>query len=500
MKKQTSAKGRFNAGKTQSPVRSAKPAAGEKTGGGIKNTRGGAATPPTKPAAPAKSAASPMPEASAAALLKELAAQKLPTVAVIGGGAAGMAAAIEAARTAKRQQKELRVVLLEKAARVGRKLLATGNGRCNLSHEPVLVQNYTSVRTGAAAAAALEAFFAARQPGGAAAFLQSCGLLCRNEEGRLYPYCGQASMVLDVLRAALDAAGVITVCGCGVAEIVPTANGFLIKSGEAGQPLPTLFAQRVILTAGGAAAPALGGCRDGYAAAQHLGHSCTPLFPALAGLRCALPAAHNDLLPGLKGIRAQAEAVLYDGDTPIARDTGEVQFNETGLSGIPILQLSLRLPQAAAPRITLDLLPQLPQPELKAMLEARCAAAVPLEALLLGTVHKKLGYAAMKCAGLAPLSRTADTLSAAEKTALVHALKALPAAVADGTSGWDGAQVTAGGIPLTECDAATCASRICPGLYLAGEVLDCAGECGGFNLDWAFTTGARAGAAAAEAL
>ncbi len=434
---------------------------------------------------------------AAAAVLKELAARKTETVAVVGGGAAGMAAAIAAAHTAKAQGREVRVVLLEKADRVGRKLLATGNGRCNLGHEPVRAENYATWRRSAASQAALDAFLAARPAGGSAAFLEDLGLLIREEEGRLYPYCGQAAMVLDVLRAALHAAGVVAVCGCGVSDIVKTGGGFIIRAETAGQPLPALFAGRVILAAGGAAAPKLGGCRDGYALAKALGHSCTPLAPALVGLQCTIPAPEKDgrtadVLPGLKGIRAQAAAALYDGETLLAADTGEVQFNETGLSGIPVLQLSLRVPQAKAPHIALDLLPQLSQAELAALLDARCAAAPALEELLLGTVHKKLGCAVMKCAGLGALSRRADTLSAPERQRLCALLKCWPVAVG-GHQGWDGAQVALGGVPLEECDPLTGASLRCAGLYLAGEVLDCAGECGGFNLDWAFTTGARAG-------
>lgn len=434
---------------------------------------------------------------AAAAMLKALAADKTETVAVIGGGAAGMAAAIAAARTAKAQSRAVRVVLLEKADRVGRKLLATGNGRCNLGHEPVCAENYATWQRSAASQAALAAFLAARSAGGSATFLESLGLLVREEEGRLYPYCGQASMVLDVLRAALQTAGVITVCGCGVSDIIKTEGGFIIRTDTAGQPLPALFAGRVILAVGGAAAPKLGGCRDGCALASALGHSCTPLAPALVGLRCAIPAPEKDgrtidVLPGLKGIRAQAAASLYDGEILLASDIGEVQFNETGLSGIPVLQLSLRAPQAKDPRIALDLLPQLPQAELTALLDTRCVAAVTLEDLLLGTVHKKLGYAVMKCAGLGALSRRADTLSAPERQRLCALLKYWPVTV-KGHQGWDGAQVALGGVSLEECIAETCASRLCEGLFLAGEVLDCAGECGGFNLDWAFTTGVRAG-------
>lgn len=453
-----------------------------------------------------------------------------PVIAVVGGGAAGLAAAVSAARTAGGRA---RVLLLEKGARVGRKLLATGGGRCNLGNTVLSERQYVSGQP-----AALSALLAGHTPQETPDWLAGLGLLCREEEGRLYPYCGQAAMVLDVLRAAAAAAGVQTLCGCLVRRLQPTDGGFLLtlqrenatavgqadaahapavakapdaaapievaqtrfaaKTSDAAAPVEVLRADKVILATGGAAAPALGGSEDGYALAAQLGHGCTQLVPGLVGLRCA-PAAGGGFGGGLKGIRAEGRAALYDGAQIVAQETGELQFTEEGVSGIPVLQLSLWLPGLRAPRLVLDLLPQLGADELLELLRDRRAAwNGALEDLLLGTVHRRLGWAVMKSVGLTPLSRPLAALTDGELTRLCGALKGWQLTVT-GTQGWAGAQVTVGGVPLDELAGDDCASRRCAGLYLAGELLDAAGYCGGYNLDWAFTTGRRAGEAAARA-
>ncbi len=449
---------------------------------------------------PQKQAAVPAADTAAAEALQQLRAvisDPRPTVAVVGGGAAGLAAAITAAKTAP----QVRVLLLENAPRVGRKLLATGNGRCNLTNEILSAADYVSSEP-----AVLETFLAGHSSAATEEWFRAMGLVCMSEDGRIYPHCQQASAVLDVLRLAADAAGVITLCSCEVTGIDPSSCALTVRAGDTEETLP---ADRVILAAGGAAAPALGGSRSGWKLAAQLGHSCLPLAPGLAAVQCRLETAPAgemadakpiDLLPGLKGIRAQAAVTLLNGDTPLAVETGEVQFGDGTLSGIPVLQLSLLLPGLAAPRFALDLLPALQPQALCELLAARRAVpGVTLEELLLGTVHKKLGYALLKATGLAPLSRPAADLTDDELAAAAFVLKNLQITVT-GTRGWDSAQTTVGGVPLSEVEPADCRSRKCAGLYLAGEVLDAAGRCGGYNLDWAFTTGRRAGKAAALSL
>lgn len=479
-----------------------RPARAGKPGRPQKHIRG---TGPSKPAGQRQPAAArpapevrPGPEAPGAAPRPEPLPQPLPgqpVIAVVGGGAAGLCAALCAAGRAP----GARVLVLERAARVGRKLLATGNGRCNLSNTSVTAENYVT-----GSPAALGELLARRPEADPQAFFALLGLLLSAEEGRVYPWCGQAAMVLDVLRAALAHAGVPELCGRAVTRIERGPAGFELWV-ENGPGAECLRADRVVLAAGGAAAPQLGGCRDGFVLAQKLGHGCTTLEPGLTGLRCRpLPeGTAENLLPGLKGLRVQAAVSLEAAGRQLFCDEGEVQFGETGLSGIPVLQASLRLPQpqlpsAPQPQLVLDLLPQLSPGELLDLLRGRRGAGGPLEELLLGTVPKKLGWALMKCAGLG-LQGPSAACSDAALTRLAALLKGWRFAVTD-TQGWEGAQTTRGGVPLDEIDPATCESRRCGGLYLAGELLDAAGECGGFNLDWAFSTGLRAGSAAAQSL
>ena len=418
-------------------------------------------------------------------------------IVVVGGGASGMAAAIAAAREANGVAQ---VILLEKQARVGRKLLATGNGRCNLGHTPLTADHYVSGDR-----AALEAFLQCRARSDPAALWHALGLLCREEEGRIYPYSNQASGVLDILRDAMQQDGVLQYCGVAVRSVRKQADGFLLQltqtQPEDTAPTVTLYADRLILACGGADAPALGGGMDGFALAGSLGHGCTALLPGLTGVIGTWQDEAGDPVREmgglLRGVRAHAAATLFDAaksDGPcLASDTGELQFNEDGISGIPVLQLSLRLQSARRPVIALDLLPQLAEKELEALLLQRLDRCPDAETLFLGTIHKRLVQALCRCTGIA----LHDTLTPDGAQRLARAAKDLQLAVT-GTAGWAGAQTTVGGVPLAEAAPETCASLRCPGLYLTGELLDAAGECGGFNLDWAFSTGLRAGRAAAR--
>lgn len=448
-------------------------------------------------------------------LLERILRDGRPVLAVVGGGAAGMAAALQARRAAPNAV----VLLLESADRVGKKLLATGNGRCNLTHEEIAVQNYATHEP--AVLAALPTV----KENQTQRFFEELGLLCRSEEGRVYPWCGQAAMVLDVLRSALAQAEVWELCGCTVQGLKPQAqngrSGFSLtlavsEKSRAEKPepvlLPSLFVDKVVLAAGGAAAPQLGGTQSGFVLAQQLGHSCTPLAPGLVGLRCREKgdvSAKGGILPGLKGLRVQAEAALVTDTTDagvLESHFGEIQFNENGFSGIPVLQLSLQAAlQTSAKQpllLRLDLLPQLQEASLAQLLKNRCQNARPgqtLEELLLGTVPKKLGFALMKKVGLQPLTRPLSEVQPVEIKALAHQLKSWALEVT-GTQGWEGAQTTVGGIPLSEVQPQTLESCRCKGLYLAGEVLDAAGQCGGYNLAWAFDTGLRAGQSAGQSL
>ena len=253
-------------------------------------------------------------------------------------------------------------------------------------------------------------------------------------------------------------------------------------------------AARVVLAAGGQAGPQFGTDGSAFALARMLGHSVAEPYPCLVPLRCA------GFPVGLKGVRANCALSLYlDAGAP--EPNGEKYSSQnTASPEFPAMQLSCLLgPGVKKAGTSVDFFPEMAFPVLRGMLEQRCASGMfaSLETLLLGLVAKKLGHAILKSCGLQPLSRAPGSLSRREVNALASALKNWRFAV-EGTLPWTQAQVTGGGVPLAEVKTEGCASLRCPGLYLSGEVLDAAGDCGGFNLQWAWATGIAAGRAAAR--
>ena len=395
-------------------------------------------------------------------------------VIIIGGGASGLMAAITAARNGHA------VTLLERQARVGRKLLATGNGRCNLTNLHVAPVHYHGLSPDFVRPA-LDAF----DTGAALAFFHGLGLLTVAEDsGRVYPYSDQAGSVLDVLRFAADAAGVITRTGFEVEQLRRTKHGFAVSSAE-----ETLAADRVIVCCGGMAGGKLGGTRSGYELLQSLGHSVTKLYPALVQIK-----TDNTYVKALKGVRANASLRLCRGRDTVAASQGEVQFTEFGVSGPAVFELSRAAATEKGPlTIHLDLLPQLSAADIEALLRRRIAStqALTAENLLAGMLHNRLGRTILRYAGYS-LTDSVASLSAADLKKASEAIKCFSLPVV-GVLGFDGAQVTAGGIRTSEFDPATLQSRLVPGLYAAGEVLDIDGDCGGYNLQWAWSSGHLAG-------
>ena len=396
-------------------------------------------------------------------------------VIVIGGGAAGMMAALTAARGGHAVQ------VLEKQDRVGRKLMATGNGRCNLSN----LSEYPLSRYHGEQAAFVGPALAALPPEATLRAFRELGLLTVTEpDGKVYPLSDQAGSVLDVLRFALDSARVETRTGCGVEGVRCGKNGFRLETTEG-----PMTCDRVILCCGGLAAGKLGGSKSGYQLLESLGHSCTKLYPALVQLR-----TDPTWVKSLKGVRADAALTLRAGDKVLATGAGEVQFTEYGISGPAVFELSRHA--AAGPTgqmLELDLLRSLEPGALEQLLAKRqqTMSGLTLENLLTGTVHNRLGRTLIRAAGY-DLNAPVQTLRAPDRkkiAATVHRF-CLPVT---GNQGMDAAQVTAGGIRTREFDPETLESRLVPGLYAAGEVLDIDGDCGGWNLQWAWSSGYLAG-------
>ena len=408
---------------------------------------------------------------------------------IIGGGAAGLTAAIAAARKAAREEQPLRVLLLERLDRVGKKLLATGNGRCNFTNLHATVENYHG-RDRDFCVPALMQF----HPLANVHFFRELGVQGRvEEEGKVFPFSGQASAVLDALRLEAAHRGVEIVTNCRVESVDKRGDCFLVKAERV-----TYSGRRLIVATGGMASPDLGGSGSGYKLLSALGHTLVPLYPSLVQIK-----TENTLPRALKGIKFKGVVTLLDGETVIGSESGEVLFAEYGLSGPPVLQLSHFLGENAYGEIAvqLDFLPEFSADKLTDLLLERRALLghLTLEYYQAGLVNKKLGQLLLKQTLQDSLGRLCGSLRDEEVRRCAAVLKGCRLPV-EGTLGWKHAQVTAGGVDTRDFEAETMESRRMPGLYCAGELLDVDGDCGGFNLQWAWASGRLAGESAVRSL
>ncbi len=415
-------------------------------------------------------------------------------VIIVGGGAAGMVAAIAAARLGAA------VTLLERLPRVGKKLLATGNGRCNFANACPQLNRYHGRNPGFAAVT-LTAF----DLGATLRFFAELGIAAREEDaGKIFPRSGQASSILDMLRHELARLGSEIRCETEVTRLARQHGSWEVTTRTG-----IFRGDAVVLASGGRASPQLGSNGSGYALVQPLGHRLIPPFPALTRIRVASP-----FLKHLKGVKIDGVATLLPQGPNRTRSgrlppepgdaaTGEILFTESGLSGPPILDLSRRVGERAqrgeGTLVQLDLCPEIAAGDLEALLRERFAgrAAVSAELALVGFLHKRLIVPILKVAGIADPTRLAASLVKPEVAAIAAILKGWCFEVT-GTDSWGDAQVTAGGVDTADVSPATLESRLAPGLFFAGEVLDIDGDCGGFNLQWAWSSGHRAGTGAAE--
>ena len=394
-------------------------------------------------------------------------------IGVIGGGASGMAAALAAA-----ENPDNRVILMERQARVGRKLQATGNGRCNLTNLHAGERGYHG-ENAEFSRYALDSF----GPEATLEWFQGLGLFTVAEEsGRVYPYSDQANSVVDVLRFALEKPNILQKLGFEVEKVKKTEAGFLVSG--AGE---TVVCDGLIVACGGLAGTKLGGTMSGYKLLRSLGHHCTKLRPTLVQLKSGWGG-----VAGLKGVRANCRAAIYHGDTLHSESTGELQFTEYGLSGPVIFEVSRDVCQEKGQwTCRLDFLPGLDGEALQGELLRRKTTSLPASELLTGILHNRLGRVLTQAAGISG-QRLIGELSEGELADVVRAVKDFQVPLTE-PMGMDSAQVTAGGIQTNEFDDKTMESRLVPGLYACGEVLDIDGDCGGYNLQWAWSSGRLAG-------
>lgn len=407
---------------------------------------------------------------------------KIWEYAIVGGGAAGLAAAVFCARSAAGDG----VILLEKAPRVGKKLLATGNGTCNITNMYAAPSRYHGTGVRAFVQPALEAF----PPSAAISFFESVGVQCVvRDNGRVYPLCEQAGAVLDCLRLTLDALGVTQRCDAAVTALRRRGDTLVLTAGG-----EEIQARRVLIATGGAAAPALGGSAESYALPVALGHHKTPLFPSIVQVR-----TDTAFVRAMKGLRTDATVTLYHNGSLVAQHTGELLFTEYGISGPAVMQISRTVGdwerrKQGTLTAALDLLPTVSGEELLSLLKKRQELSRRGEDFLTGLLNKRIGQTVCRAGGVGLQDDTA-LLSDKQLSCLCATIKGFELTVI-GTQGFGGAQVTAGGICLDEVDPYTMRSRRDRDVYLLGEVLDVDGDCGGFNLQWAWASAYTAACAA----
>ena len=394
-------------------------------------------------------------------------------IGIIGGGASGMAAAIAAAAKVENQ-----VILMERQARVGRKLQATGNGRCNLTNLHACEGGYHGEE------AAFADFAIGRfGPEATRNWFRCLGLFTVVEaSGRVYPYSDQANSVVDVLRFALEKPNIQVRLGFEVEKAKKIGDRFRVESKE-----ESLECDALIVACGGLAGTKLGGTMSGYKLLRGFGHKCTKLRPTLVQLKTDWKG-----VTALKGVRANCHAAISCDGKLHRESTGEIQFTEYGLSGPVIFEISRDVCQGKGQWLCrLDFLPEMEKDILKAELIRRKNTHLPVSELLTGILHNRLGRVLTQAVGISgyvPVKQLED----AELEMVSSAVKGFEIALTE-PMGMDAAQVTAGGILTAEFDETTMESRLVPGLYACGEVLDIDGDCGGYNLQWAWSSGVLAG-------
>ena len=384
-----------------------------------------------------------------------------------------MAAALAAEETPNNQ-----IILMERQARVGRKLSATGNGRCNLTNLNAEKGGYHGDDS-SFSKYAIEQF----PPEKTLEYFRELGLFTVAEpSGRVYPYSDQANSVVDVLRFALDKPNIRLVTDFEVSKVKKTAEGFTVQSGS-----ETIVCDKLVVACGGLAGTKLGGTMSGYKLLRSFGHKCTKLRPTLVQLKTAWTGVAS-----LKGVRANCRAGIYRNGELMRDSLGEIQFTDYGLSGPVIFEISRdACVDNAEWTCRMDFLPDLSREALLAELRRRRNTGLTCDDLLTGILHNRLGRVLIQMAGL----RGRMEVQEMEERSLDQVCDTVKNFEVELTEpmGMDSAQVTAGGIVTDEFDAATLESRLVPGLYACGEVLDVDGDCGGYNLQWAWSSGRAAG-------
>lgn len=399
-------------------------------------------------------------------------------IAVIGGGAAGFLAAI----AAKREGAE--VIILERKDRALKKVLATGNGRCNYTNINADISNYYGENI-EFSRNALEKFTVEDTID----FFEKIGIVHNIEEkGKVYPYSGQASSVVDAIRFEAERLKIPVYNNFDVIKIVNKNSLFKIYSMDNN----SVTAKKVIIAAGGQASPELGSNGSGYKLAESLGHKITKLRPALVQLK-----TEKEPIKGLQGIKVNAEVSVYNKNEKLNSYNGELLFTDYGISGSVIFNLSYLTALYNNLIFSVDLIPEHNIETVERILIKRRENLkhLTMENFFNGMLNKKLGQLLAKRSGIVKLSLPVKDLTDNQITKIALLIKKYDIKVIE-TTGFKNAQVTAGGVYTIEVNDETMESKKVKGIYFAGEILDVFGDCGGYNLQWAWASGYLAGKSA----
>lgn len=399
---------------------------------------------------------------------------------VVGGGASGLAAAIEAARISKAEKKNIKITVYERLPKVGKKILATGNGRCNIMNTSVSKNNYHGDPK------LLKSIFEQFNVEDNMEFFRSMGIyLAEEADGRLYPLSFQASSVLDALRFEAENLGIEIKCDTKIEKIKRNNNGFLLNE--------NIYSDAVIIAGGGKSASVQGSDGSCFDLLSSLGIKIRPTFPSLTGI------VLKNKNKALKGVRAAGEIYIVENGTVVASSEGELQYTDYGISGIPAMEVSRAVSEHFALHrkgkiiMAVNSLPDFSPEEIFDYIVTRKKQNPNLlcEDLLSGVMPKKLGMAKLSSASISCTAR----LSTLTKNNIAYLTEIINSEIFEisGALGFDNSQVTAGGADTKLFNQTTLEAKNINGLFACGEVLDVDAVCGGFNLSWAWSSGRCAG-------
>lgn len=394
------------------------------------------------------------------------------TLAIVGGGAVGLSSAIHA----KNICPNINIVVIERMDRVGKKILATGNGRCNFTNIYANENNFYGENP-----LFCKYFLEKFTVNDTIDFFEKLGVLHTVlDNGKVYPYSEQASSILDCMRNKIEHEGIDIKCNFDVSSIRKKNNGFKISSSDG----EVIFAQAIIFATGGKSSQKLGSNGSGLKILGNMGHTCTKLTPALVQLRTP-----TENIKSLKGIKVTGRLKMYSNDILVGEELGEILFTEYGISGPPVFQLSTLFSRYNNLVAHIDFMDSFSEQEVFNILKSRVShlSYTNMENYFNGLLNKRIGNTICKLSGIEKLSFMVKDLDSKKLKIMTSFIKNFPLPILD-TNGFNNSQVTAGGIKTSEFNNKTLESKLVKNLYCAGEVLDIVGDCGGYNLQWAWSS------------